>query len=87
MSAARKVGMALGRGVGVVAATAWKGTVIVASAAGEAGEGFVQGANAGWDDRCAVMDKNIAASKAKREAMKLAFAAEREAKTTMVATA
>ena len=84
---ARNVGMKVGRGLGFVAATAWGGVVIVAGAAGAAGEGFVDGASSGWDDRSAVMDAKIAASKAKREALKLKFAAEREATTVMAATA
>lgn len=85
MSAARKVGLGLGRAVGFVGATAWKGTVVIAGAAGEAGQGFVDGASSGWDDRCAVMDARIEEARAKRAAMKLAFEAQREAKTTMVA--
>lgn len=78
---AKNVGVKLGRGLGFVAATAWKGTVVVAEGAGQLGEGFLEGAESGWEDRCAAMDAarelRIAANKVKLEALRARLEAER----------
>ena len=62
--AARNVGVKVGRGVGFVGASLWKGTVMLASATGELGEGFLEGTEAGWEDRCKQMDANQLATPA-----------------------
>ena len=82
---ARKVGMKVGRGLGFVAATAWGGVVVVASAAGEAGEGFVQGTSDGWGERSEHMDKVIAARTARRKLANAEREAARELNAPMVA--
>ena len=80
MAVAKTVGVKAGKAVGWIGATAWKGTVMLAGAAGEAGSGFVEGAEVGWTERCAVMDAKIAAHKAKLEARRAeALAAKAEA--------
>ena len=80
---ARTVGVKIGRGLGFVAATAWKGTVVVAEGAGQMGEGFLEGAESGWEDRCAAMEAarelRIAANKVKLEALRARLEAERAA--------
>jgi hypothetical protein len=76
---AKTVGIKLGRGLGFVAATAWKGTVVVAEGAGQLGEGFLEGAEAGWEDRCAAMDAARAARKAANAAKVAALLATMEA--------
>jgi len=80
---AKNVGVKLGRGLGFVAATAWKGTVVLAEGAGQLGEGFLEGAESGWEDRCAAMDAarelRIAANKVKLEALRARLEAERSA--------
>ena len=65
MAIAKSVGVRAGKLVGWTAATAWKGTVMLAGAAGEAGEGFVEGAQQGWESRSAELDLKIAAHKLK----------------------
>ena len=88
--AAKTVGVKLGRGLGFVAATAWKGTVIVAEAAGQAGEGFLEGAESGFEDRCAAMDAAREVRKAnaavKIAALRAALEAERSAPVETVPT-
>jgi alpha-D-ribose 1-methylphosphonate 5-triphosphate synthase subunit PhnG len=79
MTIAKTAGVKTGKAAGWLAATAWKGTVLVASGLGEAGSGFIEGAEVGWDDRCAVMDAKIAKRKAElaaRKAEQLAAKAE-----------
>jgi hypothetical protein len=80
---ARTVGVKIGRGLGFVAATAWKGTVVVAEGAGQMGEGFLEGAESGWEDRCAAMEAahelRLAANKVKLEALRARLEAERAA--------
>ena len=90
MTTSRNVGMKVGRGLGFVGATLWKGTVMVAGAAGEAGEGFMEGTEAGWEERCAVLDAKIEARRAKILAIKAAGNAAKElanAPAAMVAVA
>lgn len=84
MAVAKTVGAKAGKLVGWTGATLWKGTCMLASAAGEAGEGFVEGAQDGWEGRCAQLDAKIAAHKAKLEARKAELLA---AKTEAIATA
>lgn len=67
---ARKVGVSLGKVAGWTAATAWKGVVIGAHAAGEAGEGFMEGSQVAWEGRNEELDRKIAAHKAKIAAQK-----------------
>ena len=81
--AARNVGVKVGRGVGFVGASLWKGTVMLASATGELGEGFLEGTEAGWEDRCKQMDANQAAKRAKL--MAIADEAQRAAPMVPVA--
>lgn len=71
---ATSVGSALGRVAGKVANTAWNGTVIIATSAGDLGAGFVQGAEDGWDAQELVMQAVIA----RREANKAKLLALRE---------
>ena len=71
---ALKFGAALGRGLGKVANVAWNGTVIVAGMAGDAGEGFIQGSQDGWESQQLVMDTIIE----RREANKAKILAARE---------
>ena len=75
MAIAKNVGVKAGKLVGWTGATLWKGTVMLADAAGDAGSGFVEGAEQGWDERCKVMDAKIAAHRAKLEAKRAAEAA------------
>lgn len=70
MAVAKTVGSKAGKLVGWTGATLWKGTCMLANAAGEAGEGFVEGAQDSWEGRCAQLDAKIAAHKAKLEARK-----------------
>ena len=58
--AAKSVGVKLGRAVGWIGATAWQGTCQIASATGELGEGFLEGAELGYEERTAVMLANQA---------------------------
>ena len=77
MSTSRKVGVKVGRGLGFVGATLWKGTVMAAEGLGEAGEGFLEGAESGWEDRSKAMDLAQAQRKAKvAAAIAAALAAE-----------
>ena len=80
--AARNVGVKVGRGLGFVGATLWKGTVILAEAAGEAGEGFMEGAESGWEDRCASMDAAREVRKANAAVKIAALRARLEAERT-----
>lgn len=67
---ARNIGVKAGKAVGWTAATMWKGVVLAADAAGEAGEGFMTGAEQGWEQRNAELDAKIAAHRAKLAAIK-----------------
>ena len=86
--AARNVGVKVGRGVGIVGATLWKGTCLVAAGLGEAGEGFMEGAESGWEDRCAAMDladaQRKVANAAKLQALRARLEAERAAPVATV---
>ena len=88
--AAKNVGVKLGRGVGIVGATLWKGTVLAANGLGELGEGFAEGVESGWEDRCAAMDLADAQRKAlrlaKAQEMALALQAKLEAEQTAPAS-
>lgn len=84
---AKTVGVKLGRGAGFLGATLWKGTVLAAEAAGDIGEGFLEGAEAGWEDRCKALDAARAARKAKLLAAVAAAEAAAEAAAPMVAVA
>ena len=88
--AARNVGVKVGRGVGIVGATLWKGTCMVASGLGEAGEGFMEGAESGWEDRCVAMDMRLeerkAANAVKLAAYRARLEAERSAPVETVPT-
>ena len=52
---------------------------LVAEGAGQLGEGFLEGAEAGWEDRCAAMDAARAARKAANAAKVAALLATMEA--------
>lgn len=80
---AKTVGVKLGRGIGFVGATLWKGTVVLAEASGDLGAGVLEGAEAGWEDRCKQMDEARAARKAK--ALAAVAALEVNAAAPMVA--
>ena len=75
MAIAKNVGVKAGRAVGWIGATAWKGTVMLAESAGEAGTGFLEGAEQGWDERCKVMDAKRAERLAALQARKAEAAA------------
>lgn len=70
---AKVVGNKLGRAVGWTGATLWKGTVALASATGELGEGFLEGTAEGFEQRSAELDLKFAEMKA-RNAAKVAEA-------------
>ena len=72
-------GNALGRGVGKTANVLWNGAVILASAAGDVGTGFVAGAESGWDDQDLVMQAAMAKRAAARDAQLEAFMAAKAA--------
>ena len=90
MASAKSVGNKLGRGAGWVGATLWTGTCLIAEATGEFGEGFLEGAEAGYEDRTQVMLANDAARKARRAqaaAALLANDAARKARRAQAAAA
>ena len=88
MAIAKNVGVKAGKLVGWTGATLWKGTVMLADAAGDAGTGFVEGAEEGWDKRCAEMDakraERLAALRA-RKAEAAAAALAPQVETVMAA--
>ena len=89
MAAAKTVGKKLGRGVGWVGATLWTGTCLLAEATGELGEGFLEGAEEGYEERTAKMIANDAARKARRLeiiAQATALHAAKEASVPMAKT-
>lgn len=75
MATGKSVGIKVGRGVGIVGATLWKGTCLVAAATGEFGVGVAEGAEQGWEERCAKMDLAAAQRKLAVEQKALAYAA------------
>lgn len=79
MASAKSVGNKLGRGAGWIGATVWTGTCLIAEATGEFGEGFLEGAEAGYEDRTQVMLANDAARKARRAQAAAALLANRVA--------
>lgn len=79
MANAKSVGNKIGRGVGWVGATLWTGTCLVAEATGEFGEGFLEGAESGYEDRTQQMLANDAARKARRAQAAAALLANRMA--------
>lgn len=86
MTVAKKLGVKAGRAVGWVGATAWKGTVMLAESAGEAGSGFLEGTEQGWEERCKVLDERRARNRALLLAKKAGMeAAALTAKTEPVA--
>lgn len=76
---ARNVGVKVGRGVGIVGATLWKGSCLIANGLGDAGEGFMEGAESGWEDRCKAMDLADAQRKVARLQKAQEIAARMEA--------
>ena len=70
---AKAIGNKLGRAAGWTGATLWKGTIALASATGELGEGFLEGTAEGFEQRSAELDLKFAEMKA-RNAAKVAEA-------------
>lgn len=79
MATALKAGLVAGVVVGRVGAFAWSTTCRVAGGLGEAGEGFLTGADSGWDAQMAKEEAKIAAAQVKKEAVRRALLAQRNA--------
>ena len=76
MATAKRVGMAVGTGVGKLGAYAFKAAGATVVGLGEFGEGVIEGADAGFDAGCKSFDEKAAARKAKAQAAYLAKQAE-----------
>lgn len=79
MATALSVGTGIGSFAGKVGAFAWSTTCRVASATGELGEGFIAGADAGWDAQMVKEAAKIAAAQVTKDRMRAKLLAAREA--------
>ncbi|NQW80044.1 MAG: hypothetical protein HQ445_02590 [Polaromonas sp.] len=79
MATALSVGTKVGSVAGKLGAFAWSTTCRVASATGELGEGFIAGADAGWDAQMVIEEQKVAAAQVKKDAVRAAMLARREA--------
>lgn len=78
MATALSVGTKIGSVAGKVGAFAWSTTCRVASASGDLGEGFLAGADTGWDEQMVKEQAKVAAAQIKKDAVRAAMLARRE---------
>lgn len=78
MATALNVGTKVGTVAGRLGAFAWSTTCRVASATGDLGEGFIAGADTGWDEQMVLEERKVAAATAKKNALRAQIAAVRE---------
>lgn len=79
MATARGFGAGAGRLVGATGALVWTGVTAAATAAGEAGSGFVEAVPVGYDEKMAQLAKAAELRKQKALAAREALAAKGEA--------
>lgn len=80
MSKAYVVGSKVGSGAAFVAAKLWHGTCVVAAAAGDAGQGFMDGGEETWGQQTAKDEaKRIATAAAREAAVEARIAAKKAA--------